>query len=393
MRFSSNASKSILFKLAYIIFFYQGYLSLWLDGHKHTFHKSNKNNSFIWRCSDRTCSGSLTWMEEDETITRVNDHICQPQMHAFKSEVIMAKLKQAVCDDLGPIPQIFEQVMRPYRSNPEYDGFLPEYNSIKDSLYRARKSHLNVRATVFKKLEDVVLSETLTQDFLLSNDGTTDKILVFCSTEARETIKNVRHFFADGTFKSAPPPFKQIYTVHGLTAAGITPLIYCLLPNKLQFTYERLFTILKESIPDINPHIFQTDFEIAAMNAAQSAFPSANIKGCFFHYAQALHKKAKELKLLDKKTIALFVALAHLPADHMHKGFTSIKFTGGTNLDGWRIFITYFIKQWLNPNIIDAVSNFNNPHRTINSVEGWHSRLNKIIKQKKTKLISLYKMY
>lgn len=330
-------------------------------------------------------------MEDDETITRISDHTCQPDFYAYKVAVIKANLKQAVCDDLGPIPQIYERVMLPYKSDPEYDDILPNYESVKDSLYRARKSHLNVHATVFKKLEDVVLSESLNKDFLLCDDGNADKILIFCSTEARETIKNVRHFFADGTFKSVPPPFKQLYTVHGLTTAHITPLIYCLLPNKEQYTYERLFGMIKARIPDMNPEIFQTDYEMAAMNALQITFPTANIKGCFFHYAQALHKKAKQLHLFNNKTIALFVALAHLPATLMPEGFLSIQFEVLSNVEGWNDFVNYFLKQWMDPKLIHAVSCFDNPHRTINAVEGWHSRLNKIIKRKKPNLFPFIK--
>jgi hypothetical protein len=45
------------------------------------------------------------------------------------------------------------------------------------------------------------------------------------------------NWFVDGTFKSSPILFTQIYTIHVLTAYLLTPTVYALLPNKLQNTY------------------------------------------------------------------------------------------------------------------------------------------------------------
>ena len=71
----------------------------------------------------------------------------------------------------------------------------------------------------------------------------------------------------------------------------------------------------------LDPHEVTIDFEIATIEALKSSFPNANIKGCFFHFAQANWRKieniglAKEYQQDTDVRIILksFVALALIP--------------------------------------------------------------------------------
>ena len=54
-------------------------------------------------------------------------------------------------------------------------------------------------------------------------------------------LNNAEHWFMDGTFKTAPGLFYQLYTVHCMTNDRVIPCVYALLPNKRQNTYDRLF--------------------------------------------------------------------------------------------------------------------------------------------------------
>lgn len=337
-------------------------------GYSHTFEKKNKYSS-LWRCSNRKCPGSVTWVEEDGTVARDSDHSCMPDVDALKVAKIMEELKKAVCDDYGPIQQIFEKYVMEFRKNTEYDGIIPTFDSVKDTLYRARKKHLEVHATVFKTLETVVLPRRLTENFLLIEDGSTDKIFVFCSTEAKDTINRVSDYYADGTFKVAPKPFMQIYSLHGEVGGNpiIVPLVFALLPNKQETTYERLFTSLRQHLPQMNPLHFHSDFEMAAMNAFQKVFPCVTVHGCFFHYIQALRKNAKKANLYNTKeqeTIALYTALAHLPPAHIPEGFLSINFEiSSDNTSAWNDFVGYYVKQWMKYDTVAIMSSSNHKHR------------------------------
>ncbi len=107
--------------------------------------------------------------------------------------------------------------------------------------------------------------------------------------------------FVDGTFGTSPRLFYQIFTVHAVTNGRHLPLVYCLLPNKRQETYQRVFQLLEKVRVnlqlDLLPSLLVSDFELAIMNAARSIFPSASIKGCYFHFCQAILRKIQELGL------------------------------------------------------------------------------------------------
>ena len=63
-------------------------------------------------------------------------------------------------------------------------------------------------------------------------------------------------------------------------------LIYALLPNKEEGTYERFFRAVKTLAPAAQPRNVLTDFELAAMNALTTVSQTPNndltLSGCFF---------------------------------------------------------------------------------------------------------------
>lgn len=118
-------------------------------------------------------------------------------------------------------------------------------------------------------------------------------LLIYIFFQAFATLENLKlmcssdKIFLDGTFKANPRMFKQLYTIHGKYCGQIFPLIFCLLPDKSQATYQRLFTNLK-NIANSQGMNFQMknammDFESAAMKTFEKVFPQTALKGCFFH--------------------------------------------------------------------------------------------------------------
>ncbi|RWS16627.1 uncharacterized protein B4U80_05757, partial [Leptotrombidium deliense] len=78
----------------------------------------------------------------------------------------------------------------------------------------------------------------------------------------------------------------------------VVPAIYALLTDQTQQTYSRLLSALKEKEPALNPATVLTDFEIAAQNAFNSIFPNCMVRGCFFHFCQAVYRKIKFLRCM-----------------------------------------------------------------------------------------------
>uniref|UniRef100_A0A2S2P1X3 MULE transposase domain-containing protein n=1 Tax=Schizaphis graminum TaxID=13262 RepID=A0A2S2P1X3_SCHGA len=123
--------------------------------------------------------------------------------------------------------------------------------------------------TLPTKLSELILenewrSTNDRKDFLLGCDGLDDKIVVFGTEGFLRRLCSSEIIFMDGTFKSAPQLFTQIYTLHSYVVGIMIPLAYALLPNKSTETYSRMFKIIKEAALRngliFNPNTFQIDF-------------------------------------------------------------------------------------------------------------------------------------
>jgi len=59
----------------------------------------------------------------------------------------------------------------------------------------------------------------------------------------------------------------------------------------LQTTFQDLINFSNEENIQLHPQFILTDFEKAAINAAQTEFPGVQNKGCHFHLAQNVYRK------------------------------------------------------------------------------------------------------
>lgn len=129
------------------------------------------------------------------------------------------------------------------------------------------------------------------------------------------------------------------------------------------------------------------DFETALMNGI-SVFSDVLLKGCCSHYSQAIRRKTF---LIGVKTnylnvfkfkfwVKRFIALALIPIDKLKDAMDIIIQKIPSTDDKLIIFITYFNNQWLNGFISPEIWNHRySQKRTNNNVEGFHSKLTKII--------------
>lgn len=99
------------------------------------------------------------------------------------------------------------------------------------------------------------------------------RIIVFGTTRTCSLLSESAHWFMDGTFAVVPELFFQLYTVHFLVAGLVQPAFYCLLLNKTQDTYIRLFREIQTLVDSAQPTTAMMDYEKAAMNAFCTVFP------------------------------------------------------------------------------------------------------------------------
>ena len=171
------------------------------------------------------------------------------------------------------------------------------------------------------------------EQFLLYDSQDESRILIFATQACLNQLQNSAHWFIDGTFKTVPSLYTQLYTIHCLTSGQIVPCIYALLPDKREATYRRVIAGLLHARPNLQPQSVLVDYERAAVNALQNAFPQTNVKGCFFHLSQNIYRKVQSNGLQEQYGsdadvnlhIRMIAALAFVKEDEVEDAFETLQ--------------------------------------------------------------------
>ena len=115
------------------------------------------------------------------------------------------------------------------------------------------------------------------------------------STLTNDTKEIIIHFIS---IQVTPTIFTQLYTIHRVYRGNFFPLVFAILADKQQQTYQRLINELLILCPSWNPKSVMVDFEKAAINAFQATFSttttnSLKISGCFFHLQKSIQRKVQ----------------------------------------------------------------------------------------------------
>lgn len=124
-----------------------------------------------------------------------------------------------------------------------------------------------------------------------------------------------------------------------------------------------MFEYFEENVISLQCASFTTDYEKAMRKALQQLYPAANKFACYFHYCQAVKKRAYKTnglsRLISSNADARLVyyrimCLPLLPHTYIKDMFFELKNEAYTiNKNIFRPFIWYCDKQWLqNVNIL-----------------------------------------
>lgn len=364
-------------------------------------NRKNKDDSTLWRCINRmVCTASVTLDRTRKTVLRESPHTCEIDVISLNIKKAKEDLKKEVCENLGPIQKICETTLDKLRNeNPNDQDVIPTFRSLKNSLYRARKNYLNINLLSHDNTETIQIPQALAKDFVICDDGSTDKIIVFATNTSKKIIKRPGSYYADGTFKSAPKPFYQMFVLHvdmesDENVTNIIPVIYALLPNKKEETYVRLLTLIKEKLK-IQIKKFKSDYELAIINAVSTVFPQAQITGCYHHFNDAIWKFSKKIKLnatREGRNVTRMSAMIPLvPANLIPEAWRQI-IESGDNSPEMRRFRKYFESTWYPRHSPELLSCAGQRNRTTNALEGWHRRINARITKNPNLYYFIYKL-
>jgi hypothetical protein len=102
-------------------------------------------------------------------------------------------------------------------------------------------------------------------------------------------------WYVDGTFKAVQRPFTQLFSVHGFIRQDshvkqIT-LCYVIMSRRSTEDYKAVMTFLREKMTNSRLKSVVLDFEAAACRAISEIFPDVTLRGCGFHWRQAMIRK------------------------------------------------------------------------------------------------------
>lgn len=242
--------------------------------------KDGSGEKVIWKCvmadSASKCKGRC-WVQEGNITYASDNHNHPPQNDEIEARKIKNNMKRKAACTAESTAQIIGEAVQ--TCSMSASSKIPVYNSLRRSVQRSRASATGLLPTP-KTLDELKITGEylLTQkgeDFLLVDHGVgNERILIFSTKRNLHFLLECDHWFADGTFKTAPTLFQQVYTIHGLKYGEVLPAVYTLLPDKKKTTYLRMLTHLKDLEPRLNPKSVLTDFESAAFTSFQDIFPA-----------------------------------------------------------------------------------------------------------------------
>ena len=270
------------------------------------------------------------------------------------------------------------------------------FYAIKSSLYRHRDRLL---PKIPRSIRSISISGQWSQTldrkrFSLKIDRNWG-IIVFSTEWQLQLLAISEILLSDGTFKSSPKLFFQLYIIHGVIEEKKFPLVWVLLKNKTTGIYRRMLEVLRRQLRKRNKNLpvkeIICDFELGFKNAVETDFPQVRIRGCYFHFTKALLKRIKEIGLFnsyrDDPLLNAFLrkimAVGFLPVFFVRRKYYELLQT--TNVRFLKncypqvaLFLQYFENTWLNlfpPNLYNVYSR---PLtlRTINACEGYNNRIN-----------------
>ena len=149
-----------------------------------------------------------------------------------------------------------------------------------------------------RKREVAEDDEMYGERFLL-HSGQRGTMHVFSANTELQALHSSEYLVCDETFEMAPSCSYQVYTIHGFVNGEGLLLVWAILPNKTADTYNELFGVVRSAListfGDIGQmKFFVTDFECAAIYAISHVFPEVMVKGCSFHFRQALMRRVQQ---------------------------------------------------------------------------------------------------
>ena len=219
-------------------------------------------------------------------------------------------------------------------------------------------------------------------------------------------LKQAKTWYVDATFKAVQDPFKQMWSIHAFIRQNEStkqvPLLFVLMSRRCKDDYISILNYLKEILPEMSLHTVVMDFEAAVWGAFRSVFPATTLRGCSFHWGQAVWRRIQDDGLgptyRRKKNTCKFLreilCLPFLPAEQISATFKDFRdLLLPTHPEQLHKFMQYMEDNWIDGRYKPQDwSIFGHAIRTNNDTEGWHHHLNELCNKIGHNNVNIYEL-
>ena len=370
------------------------------------------NEKRIWKCTEygtakckSRCHSKYGILTKQPT-----EHNHVPDRAKVESKKIMNAVKEKASSTQEATHQIVASASVSVGSNVAVAAQLPSVPNIKQTIRRVRHVHQTPLPSP-PNLDELTLpieyTKTLKgENFLIFDSGTgSQRVLMFSTAGNLDLLAQCSSWYADGTFKTSPPLFQQIYTIHVRKYNTIIPVVYILMNSKSTSSYVSILTELNNIRPGLNPETIMTDYEHAALLAFRQIYPNAQQQGCLFHLSQCIRRRLQQVDGLQQRytddpefalQIRLLAVLAFVPPDDVVSAFEELMDSQffQDNASDLLNLTNYFEDNWIgrparrggrsNPTYQVEIWNcytetLHDMPKTNNAVEGWHRGFHQLL--------------
>ena len=270
---------------------------------------------------------------------------------------------------------------------------IPEFHRIRTSMTHTKLEHV---PAVPHTVDDITIHytwrETWSGDNFFLHQDNDWSILVFTTDEHLICLQRCQEVYRymDGTFRTAPSPYRQYFSIHRKYRNRVICLVNVLMTGQLIGQCRQILQVVKQNVRRISRHRWRLnlvipDFEQSLFAAVETELPNSRISGCYFHFGHNLWRRVQFLGLARdyrqnrrlKKTIRKVIAIGYLPMALVRQNFLQL-ITSRTTRRLQRQFpellhfFNFFEANYLNGIIVPQMSNVyerNMDTRTNNYVE------------------------
>lgn len=249
-------------------------------GFIYNFHVTGSNKQILRCCQYKTnCHGRIHLSMSYKKI--INEEIAEFSKHnhagdqgAVDAKYHQWRLKSAAKSSSDTTSSLIAIEMQQMPQSSQ--DSLPKLESIRRTIRNARvDSTLPNKVFSREEIPDTLAShfKTSTGELFLKYDSAShppykkkDRFLIFTTDRNLEFLQQSEHWFADGTFRTSPSLFDQLYIIHGTKKINDNyvglPLVYVLTPNRKSETYRSVLNALGTLKSGLAPTTVMSDYVI-----------------------------------------------------------------------------------------------------------------------------------